>query len=63
MKSTGRIQFDAEESERLDNEMENEISMQKEHLSKYIDNINYLLGKNRSKEVRKSMINFLVETL
>jgi hypothetical protein len=60
---TGKMQHDATEDERLDKEMEDEIFEQKKHLSKYIDNINSLLGKSRSKEVRKSMIQFLVESL
>lgn len=63
MKSTGRIQYDASVEERRDKEMEDEIIEQRKQLYKYIDNINSLLGYNRSKEVRKSMIQFLVETL
>lgn len=63
MKYTGRIDHNASKEERLDSEMENEIFEQKKHLSKYIDNINSLLGGQRSKEVRKAMIQFLVETL
>jgi len=63
MKYVGKTTHEATESERLDKEMEDEIFEQKKNLSKYIDNINSLLGKQRSKEVRKSMIQFLVETL
>lgn len=60
MKYTGRaISYE----EKLDKEMEDEIFEQKKALSKYINNINSLLGYKRSKEVRKSMIQFLVETL
>jgi len=63
MKYVGKTTIDATKEERLDQKMEDEIFEQKKNLSKYIDNINSLLGRQRSKEVRKSMIQFLVETL
>lgn len=63
MKYTGKTTIEATEDERLDKEMEDEIFEQKKNLSKYCDNINSLLGRQRANEVRKSMINFLVEIL
>ena len=63
MKYVGKTTIDATAEERLDKEMEDEIFEQKKSLSKYIDNINSLLGRQRSKEVRKAMIQFLVESL
>ena len=64
MKITGKYcNSIATESERLDKEMEDEIFEQNQNLKKYSSNINSLLGKSRSKEVFKSMINYLVEQL
>jgi hypothetical protein len=63
MTEVGKITINATEEERLNNEMENEIQDQKEHLKKYTKNITSLLGKKRSKEVKKAMISYLVENL
>ena len=54
---------DLEEEERLDCEMQEEIDEQTKHLKRYNDNIISLLGYQRAKEVKKAMINFLVENL
>ena len=54
---------DLDKEERLDCEMQEEIDSQMDHLKKYTSNIDGLLGYKRAKEVRKAMINFLVEQL
>lgn len=54
---------DLEEEARLDCEMQEEIDLQLEHLKKYNENIISLIGYKRAKEVKKAMINFLVEQL
>ena len=63
MKSTGRIQYDASEEENLDKQMEDEVIEVKKLLDRYIKNIDSLLDYKRAKEVKKSMINYLVEQL
>ncbi|QQV90450.1 hypothetical protein Harreka1_43 [Olleya phage Harreka_1] len=64
MRITGRFEaVDASQEEILDNDMEQEIADQKEHLHKYDENLKSLVGIRRSKEVKKAMINFLLETL
>lgn len=54
---------DLNEEERLDCEMQEEIDEQTKFLKRYTDNINSLLGSKRAKEVKKAMINQLVEML
>ncbi len=54
---------DATEEQRLDNEMQDEIETQLDHLKRYNNNIVSLLGYKRAKEVKKGMINYLLETL
>ncbi len=54
---------DLEIDERLDHDMQDEIDEQKKHLKGYNENIISLLGYQRAKEVKKAMINFLVENL
>ena len=54
---------DLNEEERLDCEMQEEIDEQTKFLKRYTDNINILLGSKRAKEVKKAMINQLVEML
>lgn len=44
-------------------ELQDEIDMKLEKLKRYTSNIDSLLGKERSSEVKKAMINFLVEQL
>jgi len=54
---------DATEEQKLDNEMVDEIDEQLSQLKRYDYNIISLLGKERAKEVKKAMINYLLETL
>lgn len=54
---------DLTEKERLDCEMQEEIDEQMIFLKRYSDNIKSLLGKKRAREVKKAMINQLVEWL
>lgn len=54
---------DASEIEKLYDEMQDEIREQKNNLKRYTSNIDSLLGYNRSKEVKKAMIEFLLEQL
>jgi hypothetical protein len=63
MKSTGRIHYDASESELLDKQMEDEIFEQKKLLSRYLIIINSSLGIEKANEVKKFMINFLLENI
>ena len=64
MKTTGRYcALDASEEENLDNEMEQEIHDQRKTLHGYAQNMNSLLGKRRANELRKAMINILIEQL
>lgn len=51
------------ENERLDCDMQDEIDEQIKNLKKYNENIISLLGKDRAKEVKKAMINLLVELI
>ena len=62
MKITKRLP-DLDSEERLDCEMQDEIDYQLEYLKTHHDRLNNLLGHKRVKEVRKAMINFLVEQL
>ena len=54
---------DATESERLDAELRDEVTEISKWMKKYFNNVDSLLGKKRSNEVRKHMINTLVEQL
>lgn len=63
MRLTGKTTINASIEERLDAEMQEEIEMQRKNLRKYTNNIRSLLGSERSKEVRKAMISYLVENL
>ena len=51
------------QSEILDDEMNDEIEEIKDWVKKYTSNIDSLLGNKRSKEVKKAIINLLVEKL
>lgn len=53
----------ADEEERLDKEMEDEIYEKIKDTIKYVSNIESLLGKGRSKEVLKAVIIYLTEQL
>ncbi len=46
-----------------DDEMQDEINEQIKLLQRYEDNLKSILDEKRAKEVRKAMINFLVERL
>lgn len=54
---------DASLKEKDAQEMQDEIEEVTKWLKKYTSNIDSLLFKNSSKEVKKAMINFLVEQL
>lgn len=54
---------DATEQERLDQEMCDEIDNISDWIKKYTSNIDSLLGKKRSKKVKKHIIEQLVEQL
>ncbi|MCP4106525.1 MAG: hypothetical protein GY749_13490 [Desulfobacteraceae bacterium] len=61
MKTTGR--YCAVSNTDKDAEMQNEIYEQLRYLKRYTNNIDSLFDKNRSNEVKKAIINFLVEQL
>lgn len=54
---------DLKTEERLDCDMQDEIDSQMEYLKKYTSNINSFIGHKRAKEVKKAMINFLIEQI
>ena len=61
MRSTGRYEAAVEYDP--DHELNEEVDTSKEMLEKYFRNIDSLLGKERSKEVKKAMVNYIVEQL
>ena len=66
MKLSGRYyKADKETSEKedLEQEMLQEVEDQRIYLRNYVKNIDNSLGMKLSSEVKKSMINFLVEQL
>ena len=66
MKSTGHYESTDKEiskEDALEQEMLQEVQEQRDNLRRYTNNIDSLLGKKLSSEVKKSMINFLVEQL
>ena len=65
MRTTGKYYYSEEitEEENKEQEMLEEVSNARQYLREYTQNIDSLLGKEFSSEVKKSMINFLVEQL
>ena len=51
------------EDEKLDNEMTDEIYEIIKWYKKYSNNIDSLLGKKRSKQVKKAILNVIIEEL
>ena len=54
---------DATDEEQIQSEMQEEIDSISIWIKKYVYNIESLYGKDLSKEVKKSMINQLIETM
>ena len=58
-----RSYTDATEEQRLDDDMQDEIKEMEKFLKRYNTNLKTLLDKKRANQVRKAMINYLVEQL